>query len=238
MTVAIKYTDNGEGKLVVSYVHNKPELLSDVELSECVIVEAIPTEPDLRGVIGKGNALYYDPSTNAVNWETHDRALSELEKIFVLENQQKSYDQKYTELDKTTTDLETLRTAKINQLKELCTLAIYAGFTSTVTDANGVAYEFGFKDHDQSNFNKQTAKLNLWKNLLSDGTMTQAQYDAKFPLQWKAVNIGVIYLTEAEFIQVTDDAETHQLAQQHKYWTLEAQVLEALTNEEIDAVIW
>lgn len=149
-----------------------------------------------------------------------------------------SADQKYKELDLTTATLEEVKQVKIAQLKELCTLAIYEGFTSTVANVEGIFYEFGFNAHDQDNFDQQLGKINLWYNQLSTAKITQADFDAKFPLDWKAKNIGVIQLSEDEFITVTDDAETHKRTQQAKYWNLETQVLQAITNNDVDLVVW
>jgi Domain of unknown function (DUF4376) len=128
--------------------------------------------------------------------------------------------------------LDTLKDAKIHLLKLECTHAIYHGFSSV----NG--YEFGFNAHDQSNFEKMTAKINLWKHLLHEGKIMQEDYDSKFPIKWKTKNNGIVELTENEYIQVTDDAEAHLLTQQQKYWNLEAQVLLATTKEEIDSIVW
>ncbi|MNP83536.1 hypothetical protein D3C76_1825090 [compost metagenome] len=57
-------------------------------------------------------------------------------------------------------------------------------------------------------------------------------------MQWKTTNLGVVDLTEAQFTQVLDDAENHQLTQQKKYWTVEAKVNAATTKEDMDAIVW
>lgn len=154
-------------------------------------------------------------------------------KLLELEEANKTADERWKELDLEKATLEEVKSAKIAQLKELCTQSIYNGFTSSVK-----GYEFGFNAYDQSNFEKMTAKINLWKHLLQEGKITQENYDSKFPIKWKTKNSGVVELTEYEYIQVTDDAEAHLLTQQEKYWVLEAQVLSANTKEEIDSIVW
>jgi hypothetical protein len=140
---------------------------------------------------------------------------------------------------KTSADILAIyKSSRLDELKIDCSNAIYAGFTSSVTDAGGVALEFGYNDRDQLNFNGRLNKINLWKNQLLNGAITQADYDAKFPLQWKSTNKGVVSLTEAEFVQLMDDAEAHQLTQQKKYWTLEAQVNAATSQADVDKVVW
>jgi Domain of unknown function (DUF4376) len=172
---------------------------------------------------------YPDPN-NPEAPQVFQKPLSE--QVKEIESKLKTADEKYKELDLNTATIEEVRQLKIEQLKYLCTHAIYHGFSSV----NG--YEFGFNAHDQSNFEKMTAKINLWKHLLAEGKLTQADYDSKFPIKWKTKNNGIVELTEDEYIQVTDDAEAHLLAQQIKYWQLEAQVLAATTKEEIDAINW
>jgi hypothetical protein len=174
---------------------------------------------------------YPDPNATEPQEPVYQKPLTE--QIEELENKLKTPDDKYKELDLNTATLEEVRTAKINQLKYLCSQAIYAGFTSSV---NG--YVFGYNEHDQSNFEKQTALLNLWYNQLNAGKITQEQFNANFPIKWKTKNHGIVDLTEEEYLQVIEDAKAHQLSKQIKYWQLEAQVLAATTKEEIDAIVW
>jgi len=134
--------------------------------------------------------------------------------------------------------LEEVKQAKINELKVACTATICSPFLSSVKGPDGTYYRFGYNERDQLNFNSQLNKINLWKNLVKEGKMTPEEYAAKFPLQWKAVNVGVVSLTEEEFLTVVDDAEAHQLTQQKKYWILEMQVKQAKTIEEVQAIEW
>lgn len=131
-----------------------------------------------------------------------------------------------------TVQLDEIKSNKLSFLKQQCTEAIYNGFTSINN------YQFGFNQHDQSNFEKFTSKLNLWKHLLVEGKLTQDEYNAKFPIQWKSKSHGVVELSELEFIQMTDDAEKHLWSMQNKYWQLESKLLLSTTNEEIDAISW
>jgi hypothetical protein len=138
-------------------------------------------------------------------------------------------------------DTEGLNEAKKQKIKELklsCSKSIYNGFASSITNADGIAYEFGLNNHDQMNFNSQTHKISIWKSLLSEGKMTQEQYDSKFPIQWKTENLGVIQFTEDEFIQVLDNGELHILEQQAKYWELEAEVHTCTKKSDVDLITW
>lgn len=127
-----------------------------------------------------------------------------------------SNSEKYDALDKENTSIEKLATARVLKLKEECTAAIYEGFLS------GENF-FGYNEQDQANFAKRLATIAV---------------GAEGPFEWKSKNNGVVELTLEEFIQVITDAEAHQLKHQKKYWALEAEILNADTNEAVDAIKW
>jgi hypothetical protein len=135
-------------------------------------------------------------------------------------------------------DLTLARQNQIAILNLECQNSIFGDFTSTLTDANGIAYTFGFNSHDQMNFNSQLNMINNWKLQVTEGTITQAQYDANFPISWKASNVGVISLTETQFYQALSDAQAHLEKYQKQYWTLESQVNAATTVTDIQSIVW
>lgn len=134
-------------------------------------------------------------------------------------------DEKYKELDKVNTPIADLRAAKIEQLKEQCTTAINAGFVSTVF-RDEMQLEFGFNQNDQANFT-QTMLL-----VIADSA------NAMTTIEWKSKNAGVVQLTKEEFMQIITAAKDHKLTEQNKYWQLEQQALQAITNEGVDEVVW
>lgn len=117
---------------------------------------------------------------------------------------------------------------KIKQLKGACSAAIFAGFASSVVDADGVAYEFGFNALDQQNFDQQYLLVVSGDN-------------AGAPIDWKSKSHGVIQLDEVEFTTVVGDAKAHKLTNQQKYWQLEGQVEAAAESgiiEDVLAINW
>ena len=144
------------------------------------------------------------------------KPIDENAKISALEALLSTASQKYDALDKKAASLSDLKEARIAKLKEECSAAIYEGFTSE-------EYQFGFKQQDQENFTQR---------------MLTIIAGAAGPFEWKTKNAGVVSLTKEEFIAAINNAEAHKLTEQKKYWALEAQVLAAETNTEVDAVKW
>lgn len=144
-----------------------------------------------------------------------------VEQIKELKNQLFTADERYQSLNKSAISIEELKQYKILQLKELCSNTIYQGFTSSV---NG--YIFGFSEHDQANMAQQTLLI-----VASNGNYTS-------PIQWKTKNNGVVNLTVDEFNIIINEAASHKLTQQNKYWDLEQQVLLAETLEDVDVIVW
>lgn len=114
--------------------------------------------------------------------------------------------------------LEYLRTEKLKELKQSCQTTILGGFAS----ANGHQYQF--ENQDQDNITQQMLFL------VNDPTITS--------LQWKTKDVGVIAHTRDEFLQVCKDADTHKRSNFGKFWTLEAQLKSALTEEDINLIVW
>jgi hypothetical protein len=215
------FTDSENKVTLITYEPTPEQVQTGIE------VASLPERPD--SIKGKDAVLKY--GDEGLFYELIDRPLTQEEIIGDIFNNQKSAVEQLSELDTSAASLSELKAVRIAALKEECTAAIHDGFVSGLN-------EFGYNENDQLNFNSQTNKLNLLKNRLTEGAITQEEYDAKFPIQWKSKNNGVVALTEAEFVQVLDDAEAHQRVQQGKYWQLESQILAAETNEDVVAVIW
>lgn len=169
-----------------------------------------------------GYSVYatYNPDTGTADWVYAKNAKPVEEQVKELQDSVKTADEKYAELDLTTASLDDIKAAKIAQLKELCSNAIYDGFDSSI------GHSFGFNELDQANFTQQSVLIVL--NGLTD-TDT---------VQWKTKDAGVVDLTIAQFKTIIGEAKDYKLQQQTKYWGLEAQVNAATTNAEVDAVVW
>jgi len=132
---------------------------------------------------------------------------------------------KYEEIkDKDETTLEQLQQAKINVLKMSCATDIYAGFTSTLTDENGVNLEIGFDQNDQSNFTQQKVEF------LADDTLTD--------VSWGTKNVGEVVLTRDEFMQLTDETANHKWSKINRYRDLRDQVNTATDKETVKNINW
>lgn len=115
--------------------------------------------------------------------------------------------------------LEQVKAVKIDFLNNECFKAINAGFTSTTT-----GHTFRFNEEDQANFNQQSTLFLLKPDLAET--------------QWKTEDVGIVTLTRDQFIEVVFEAGQHKQQQIGKYWTLKAQVEDATTKEEVDAINW
>lgn len=107
---------------------------------------------------------------------------------------------------------------KILELKEACTAAMYAGFSSSSTE-----HSFGFNDHDQSNFTQQLARIGA---------------GAKGNVRWKTKDSGPQEFTTEQFLAIITEAAAHKQGKQDLYWDLEELVLAAEKHEEIHAIKW
>jgi len=116
--------------------------------------------------------------------------------------------------------LERYKAEKIAELNNACEATILAGF---YCEATGHVYEFSA--YDQMNFTQQY--LILTSNL-----------ELTAPILWKTEDAGVVEHTREEFIAVCETAEKHKRGNIEKYWQLKAQVENAATFEEVNAVQW
>jgi hypothetical protein len=203
--------ENGKAKVNMIYFKAPSNLENVVSIS-------LDEPPKSEEKVGKNATLYVDIANKKLFYLYEDRGLTLEEKVKILEKQLKNGDQKYKELDISKENIYTVRDAKIEQLKYLCSQSIYAGFTSV-----SLGYKFGFNERDQDNFSQQTL-------LVLAGSTS--------PIQWKTKNNGVVTLTKEQFMTLIEECKTHKLTFQEKYWTLEDQVLNAQTVYEVDAVKW
>jgi hypothetical protein len=215
--IFIQFGNVFNGKTLVGPIHFEPHVLSDEDKKNGILVESIAEEPQPE--FGKNQVLYVDPNTGETWYEAEARPLNMHEEIAVLRQNNKTPVEKYAEIDKKGVDLETLRAAKIDQLKAQCTEAIYQGFTSLSLNK-----DFGFNDKDQANFSQQYLLVVGGDNKGAD-------------ISWKT-KTGVAKMTEAQFRTLVMESKDHKMTMQVRYWQKEAMVLAATTAEAIDAVVW
>jgi chloramphenicol O-acetyltransferase len=148
------------------------------------------------------------------------------EQVSALSEQLKSADEKYHELNVTSADLTTLKSAKMSQLEEACSSAITSGFDFTV---GGTSYKFSCSLEAQANF--QGADT-----LFKDGSITEAE--------WTVVNnangkIERVALDIATFNSIKLQVFTHINSKISRLRnTLQPLVESATTNADVDAVVW
>lgn len=215
--IFIKLDENSE----VKEVHYQPfhteyglgKTQAELE-QEGILVEWLP-QPEQNGKIP---ILKYDSISGNFFYEYVDRPLTQEEKLAKLEELQKDANTKYLELDIANTDIETVRQAKKDQLNHLCNVAILGTFIGH----NGHTYSFDMEA--QANFNQQ------FTDLLIDTTIAS--------IDWKTKDAGVVTHTRDEFMALRTDIKNHKLSNIQKYWTLESQVLNAITKDEITAINW
>jgi hypothetical protein len=215
--IFIQFGNVVNGKTLVGPIHFEPQVLSDEDKKNGILVESIAEEPQPE--FGKNQVLYVDPNTGETWYEAEDRPLNMHEEIAVLRQNSKTANEVYAELDKKSVNLETLRAAKIEQLKEACTAAIHEGFKSLSLNK-----DFSFNDKDQANFSQQYLLVVGGDNKCAD-------------ISWKT-KTGVAKITEAQFRTLVMESKDHKMTMQVRYWQKEAVVLAATTAEAIDAVVW
>jgi hypothetical protein len=166
---------------------------------------------------------YPDPST-PTSPPVYQKPLSE--QVTALVESLKSADEKYRELNVTSADLATLKSAKMSQLEEACSKAITNGFDFTV---GGTSYKFSCSLEAQANF--QGADT-----LFKDGSITEAE--------WTVVNnsngkIERVALDMATFNSIKLQVFTHINSKISRLRnTLQPLVESATTNADVDAVVW
>lgn len=169
-------------------------------------------------VIEKPMKYILDEFKNIVSYPDYREPINPTEIMEKIAVMLKTPDELYEELDKNA-DIEKVRAAKINQLKEACTQAIYKGFVS-----ESLGKSFGFNDKDQANFGQKYL-------LVVSGDNQGAN------IKWKSLS-GVVDMTEAQFRVLIQESADHKMSNQVRYWQLEAQVLSATTNAGIDLINW
>jgi hypothetical protein len=112
------------------------------------------------------------------------------------------------------------------------------GFSSSLVDTSGSAYHFLYDKDSQMKINGQTNKLNLMLSRLSLGQLTQVQFDAYFPIQWRTANLGIVGLTYGDYLVFADEVEQHERKLLTKRLQKEGLIDTLTTKEEIEAVVW
>jgi hypothetical protein len=147
-------------------------------------------------------------------------------KIEALQYAQKTADERYKELDKVSTPLSDLKEAKMEQLDELCNLAIVNGFEHTLGTTN---YLFSCSLSAQSNFTGTDL-------LFKDGTITQAEWTV---VDVAKGNVERVTLNQTDFNAVKLKVFQHINSNISKFRnTLQPQVEAATTNNEVDSIVW
>jgi hypothetical protein len=125
-------------------------------------------------------------------------------------------------LDVENIDLLTLhKELKIEHLNKKCNEEILKGFVSNALNED---HFYGFDEEDQSNFTMQLAFINSVLDIQT--------------VEWKTEDAGVLSHTKEQFIAVCMDGENHKRQNIFKYWTLKAEVENAMTQEEINLIEW
>lgn len=116
---------------------------------------------------------------------------------------------------------------KIIELQEACNQDILKGFYSSAKlDENGnpIKKFYPFKEEDQANMT---------------GQLTLVSAGSTLPIYWKALDEPIAYeFTKAEFLKLCEDAAISRQIKMITFQTLRKQVNDAVTKEEVDAIIW
>lgn len=160
------------------------------------------------------NPPTYDPSSEVLKFVGYDIKETKVIAKYEVEKAEK--------IDQ----VEVARHAKLAELRTECRRSIYNGFVSSVTDKNGVPYEFRYNQLDQLNFYQVALRL------------AQNPPSAEYLIPWKTKNVGVVELTVEQFNRVIEEGEAHKLEKQKRFWELEAQLKAATTADAIQAIKW
>ena len=233
--MAIFYLGPKDGNVMeVQLTHYMPDQLPAEMLGQGVLLDYThdtEPQPPVVNEMGKSVIKKVNLQTKEVFYEIVDRPLTpeeeqrkKLEELQTkindlnLEKNMMTANEYYDSLDKESTDLETLKQAKINALNETCEETINAGFYSKSMDAT-----YDFATHDQMNFTQQLI-------------LTVAKPQEK--VYWKTKDKGILEHTPDQFLAVVIEAEQHKRKNIEKYWRLKALVVAAQTKEEVDKVTW
>lgn len=115
--------------------------------------------------------------------------------------------------------IEKMKEDKRNEINQKCRNSIFSGFKSVTT-----GHKYGYKEHDQINFNEQKT------DMISDQTITS--------VEWKTEDAGVVVHSRDDFLKVCDEAKIHRKSNMEKYWTIESLIESATTIEELDSIYW
>lgn len=164
-------------------------------------------------------------NSGAITQEDFDKKVKEYQaphiKTKELMNSIKTPAVRYQEvIENPNSSVEEIRNAKIEELKQLCSEAVYQGFYSESLEKH-----FGFNEHDQANFSQQILLL-----IMNSGATQK--------IEWKTKDAGVVEMSTAEFMELINEAKDHKVSKQARFWELEAQVLDADTKEGITSVEW
>jgi len=139
---------------------------------------------------------------------------------------EKTADDIYNELDFTTATLDQVKQAKINQLNYFCNKAILEGFDYTI---NNISYHFSLSMEAQANFTGTDA-------MFKEGLLTS--------VKWTVVNNATGLVERVELDKATFDLvkleafNTINLNISKFRDTLQTQVENATTIEEVQSVVW
>jgi hypothetical protein len=117
--------------------------------------------------------------------------------------------------------LEDIKNVKIAQLRDFFQQTLNAGFQSS---ADGTPRTYGFSPTDQANMSHAA-------NVIALGI-------AVYPIPYADITGAVVELNEAQFKQLVIDAQNFNLTQVNKLRSLIAQVKQATTVDEVNAVQW
>ncbi|MFD2170300.1 hypothetical protein [Tumebacillus lipolyticus] len=162
----------------------------------------------------------HNPLPQPLTFEDRLHALQvELERLLQLEEQLKTADQRYEELDPANIPLDQLQIAKIAQLNEQCERVILSGFISPTT-----GHRYSMAHDDQINFLEQK------DDLTSDPTISE--------IIWKTEDAGHVAHTRDEFFAVVAEGKRHKYDTITRCWKLKEQVKAATTWQRVVAITW
>jgi hypothetical protein len=114
-------------------------------------------------------------------------------------------------------DLDQYKQERITMMNNLCNETILNGFTSQ-------GYKFIFDIEAQDNFTQQLLFLVVNPTIET--------------VIWKTEDKGVVTLTKGQFMQVINDAQSHKMLYQNKYWGLKDKILKASSIPDVQQYNW
>lgn len=217
-------TSEKEFVISVHYQPNHPEYgIVEAELQNYILVDEMLQPPALK--VGEGCVHFINCVTKEQWYEIISRPLTQEEKVQQMMEDNKSANQKYTELDKLMTPIEELRKAKMAALDEMCSLTIINGFDH---DINGVSYHFSCSLPAQANFTGAEGRF-------ARGKITEVEWTVVNNVTGKEERIVLDQLTfEPIADKVFDLVDTSVKKLRN---TLQPQV-EVASVDNIDSIVW